>query len=74
MAFKFKLGFGQAEVTKAAKGAGVAGGGAVLATALSEVGLNAGGAHAAASGPLRGRSVGGGDQHQQTRSARQWRI
>ena len=39
MAFKFKLGFGKAEVTKAAKGAGVAGGGAVLATALSEVGL-----------------------------------
>ena len=39
MAFKFKLGFGKAEVTKAAKGAGVAGGGAVLATALMEVGL-----------------------------------
>ena len=39
MAFKFKLGFGKAEVVKAAKGAGVAGGGAVLATALNEVGL-----------------------------------
>ena len=39
MAFKFKLGFGQAEMVKAAKGAGVAGGGAVLATALMEVGL-----------------------------------
>ena len=34
MAVKFKLGFGQAEMVKAAKGAGVAGGGAVLATAL----------------------------------------
>ena len=39
MGLKFKLGFGKAEVTKAVKGAGVAGGGAVLATALSEVGL-----------------------------------
>ena len=39
MAFKFKLGFGKAEVTKAAKGAGIAGGGAVLATALMEVGI-----------------------------------
>ena len=37
MAFKFTLGFGKAEVAKAVKGAGMAGGGTVLATALSEV-------------------------------------
>ena len=37
MAFEFTLGFGKAEVIKAAKGAGVAGGGAVLVRSLSEV-------------------------------------
>ena len=37
MALEFTLGFGKAEVAKAVKGARMAGGGTVLATALSEV-------------------------------------
>ena len=69
MAFKFRLGFGKAEVAKAAKGVGVAGGGAVLATALVRSRPTAGGTHAAACRPLRGRSVGGGHQHHQPKSA-----
>ncbi|MAH51794.1 hypothetical protein CMI37_38615 [Candidatus Pacearchaeota archaeon] len=36
---KFKVGFGKAELTKAVKGAAIAGGGAVSATVLNEVGL-----------------------------------
>jgi hypothetical protein len=35
----FKFGFGKKEIVKAAKGAGVAGTGAVVATALNEVGI-----------------------------------
>jgi len=35
----FKFGFGKTEIVKAAKGAGVAGTGAVVATALNEVGI-----------------------------------
>ena len=36
---KFKLGFGKQEIIKAAKGAGVAAGGAVAATGLHEGGI-----------------------------------
>lgn len=35
----FKFGFGKTEIVKAATGAGVAGAGAVVATALNEVGI-----------------------------------